>query len=107
MTPLLNTKINTRSEEIVTVSSPSEPKCGYPFCVLSIHVEEYKNKGFNTKFDNWLHYLCQINHDGKSYNNKYEDKICVRKSYFTCYNSIMFSLDKKILRTNHFEQGSR
>ena len=89
----------------MTVFSPSSPKCLYPYCELSIPVMECQNKVFNTKCDGWLHHLCQISHDEKNYNNKFEYKFGLRMACYWCFNKILYALDEKLNENNEISNN--
>ena len=92
-------------KKLVTVFSPSSSKCLYPYCELSIPVMECQNKVVNTKCDGWLQRLCQISHDGKFCNNKFEDKFGLRTTCFSCFNKILYALDEELNENNEISNN--
>ena len=89
----------------MTVSSPSSPKYLYPCCESSIHVVECQNKVVNIKCDGWLHHLCQISHDERTYNNKFEDKFGLRMTCFWCFNKILYVLNEELNENNEISNN--
>ena len=74
--------------------------------LILFYVVECQNKVVNIKYDGWLRHLCQISHDGKIYNNKFEDKFGLRMTCFICFNDIVYALDEELNKNNEISNNN-